>query len=166
VPQSGTYTTTYDAADADMPHEVTVIGGGRFPTCRHCKGVRFELAHAAKHVGEIDHLEEAHAPVSWALPALVPGMARPLIPRARAELPEWIAPQLTQLVDEAPDGPDWLHEIKFPAIAFMRVWTKARQSSSPAPGSTGPINIRRSPRRVGARRAPGISRRRAVWRLP
>jgi hypothetical protein len=23
---------------------------------------RFELSHAAKHVGEIDHLEEAHAP--------------------------------------------------------------------------------------------------------
>jgi hypothetical protein len=43
-----------------MPHEVTVIKGRRFPTCRHCKDIRFELAHAAK----IDHLEEAHAPVS------------------------------------------------------------------------------------------------------
>jgi bifunctional non-homologous end joining protein LigD len=30
-----------------------------------------------------------------------------------AGLPQWIKPQLTQLVDEAPDGPDWLHEIKF-----------------------------------------------------
>jgi hypothetical protein len=38
-----------------------VIKGRRFPTCRHCKGITFELAHAAKHVGEIDHLEEAHA---------------------------------------------------------------------------------------------------------
>jgi bifunctional non-homologous end joining protein LigD len=28
-------------------------------------------------------------------------------------LPGWIKPQLTQLVDQAPDGPDWLHEIKF-----------------------------------------------------
>jgi bifunctional non-homologous end joining protein LigD len=28
-------------------------------------------------------------------------------------LPQWIRPQLTQLVEEAPDGPDWLHEIKF-----------------------------------------------------
>jgi DNA ligase D-like protein (predicted ligase) len=27
--------------------------------------------------------------------------------------PAWIAPQLTRLVDEAPDGPDWLHEIKY-----------------------------------------------------
>jgi len=47
---------------ADMPHEVTVIKGRRFPTCRHRKGISFQLAHAARHVGEIDHLEEAHAP--------------------------------------------------------------------------------------------------------
>jgi bifunctional non-homologous end joining protein LigD len=30
-----------------------------------------------------------------------------------AALPEWIRLQLTQLVDHAPDGPEWLHEIKF-----------------------------------------------------
>jgi hypothetical protein len=41
---------------------LTVIESRRFPTCRHCKGVRFELTHAAKHVGEIDHLDEACAP--------------------------------------------------------------------------------------------------------
>jgi hypothetical protein len=52
VPQSGIYTITHDPAHADMPHEVTVIKGRR-----HCKGVSFELAHAAKRVGEIDHLE-------------------------------------------------------------------------------------------------------------
>jgi ATP-dependent DNA ligase len=28
-------------------------------------------------------------------------------------LPGGIKPQLTKLVDQAPDGPDWLHEIKF-----------------------------------------------------
>jgi bifunctional non-homologous end joining protein LigD len=28
-------------------------------------------------------------------------------------LPQWIRPQLTELVDEAPDGQQWLHEIKF-----------------------------------------------------
>jgi hypothetical protein len=28
-------------------------------------------------------------------------------------LPERIRPQLTQLVQEAPEGPEWLHEIKF-----------------------------------------------------
>jgi DNA ligase D-like protein (predicted ligase) len=42
-------------------------------------------------------------------------MARPLARgrSAAAALPEWIPPQLTQLVDAAPDGDDWLHEIKF-----------------------------------------------------
>ena len=59
VPHSGIYTITHDPAHPGMPHEVTVIKGLRFPTCRHCKGVTFEVAH----VGEIDHLEEAHAPV-------------------------------------------------------------------------------------------------------
>lgn len=42
-------------------------------------------------------------------------MARPVAGRRanEAPLPEWIQPQLTQLVDAAPDGPDWLHEIKY-----------------------------------------------------
>jgi ATP-dependent DNA ligase len=42
-------------------------------------------------------------------------MARPVArPRAdAAALPEWSRPQLTELVDAAPDGPHWLHEIKF-----------------------------------------------------
>jgi ATP-dependent DNA ligase len=42
-------------------------------------------------------------------------MARPLAlaQRNHAALPEWIRPQLTQLVDAAPEGDQWLHEIKF-----------------------------------------------------
>ena len=40
-------------------------------------------------------------------------MARPLARRAHAALPEWIRPQLTELVDAAPEGDQWLHEIKF-----------------------------------------------------
>ena len=32
---------------------------------------------------------------------------------ARSALPEWIRPQLTQLVQAAPDGDQWLHEIKY-----------------------------------------------------
>jgi ATP-dependent DNA ligase len=28
-------------------------------------------------------------------------------------LPSWVKPQLTKLVDQPPDGPEWLHEIKF-----------------------------------------------------
>ena len=31
----------------------------------------------------------------------------------RSPLPHWVRPQLTQLVKEAPDGDQWLHEIKF-----------------------------------------------------
>jgi bifunctional non-homologous end joining protein LigD len=35
-------------------------------------------------------------------------------PRIRpAELPQWIKPQLTKLVEEPPEGSDWLHDIKF-----------------------------------------------------
>ena len=58
-PAIGVYRITHDPQLPDMPHEVTVIQGRRFPTCRHCKGISFELVHAAKHVGEIDHLHEA-----------------------------------------------------------------------------------------------------------
>ena len=32
---------------------------------------------------------------------------------AKAALPDWIRPQLTQLVQAAPDGDQWLHEIKY-----------------------------------------------------
>jgi hypothetical protein len=49
VAQSGIYTITHDPVHAEMPHEVTVIKARRFPTCRHCKGITFQLAHAAKH---------------------------------------------------------------------------------------------------------------------
>lgn len=43
-------------------------------------------------------------------------MARDVVRRRRTEaatLPEWVQPQLTELVDAAPDGDAWLHEIKF-----------------------------------------------------
>jgi bifunctional non-homologous end joining protein LigD len=40
-------------------------------------------------------------------------MARSAPRAAAAALPEWIRPQLTQLVQEALEGPEWLHEIKF-----------------------------------------------------
>jgi DNA ligase D-like protein (predicted ligase) len=33
--------------------------------------------------------------------------------RGTETLPQWIQPQLTQLVDQAPEGDQWLHEIKF-----------------------------------------------------
>lgn len=43
-------------------------------------------------------------------------MARTVARRRRtdaAAMPEWVAPQLTQLADAAPDGDQWLHEIKY-----------------------------------------------------
>src|SRR6476646_7231373 len=43
-------------------------------------------------------------------------MTRSLAGSRRAEataLPTWVKPQLTKLIDQPPDGPDWLHEIKF-----------------------------------------------------
>src|ERR1700720_2042252 len=36
-----------------------------------------------------------------------------------AALPAWIAPQLTQLVDAAPEGDQWLHEIKYDGYRMM-----------------------------------------------
>ena len=65
-----------------------------------------------RHVG-IDHLEEAHAPAPQ--PLFLPGMARTIAGRRRdaVALPNWILPQLTQLVDAAPEGDQWLHEIKY-----------------------------------------------------
>jgi bifunctional non-homologous end joining protein LigD len=43
-------------------------------------------------------------------------MTQSIAGRMRAEataLPSWIKPQLTKLVEAPPDGPEWLHEIKF-----------------------------------------------------
>ena len=58
-------------------------------------------------------------------------VARPLARRRRADataLPAWIKPQLTKLVDEAPEGPEWLHEVKSNSTATgcMPGWTAGR----------------------------------------
>ncbi|HEY1260497.1 MAG TPA: non-homologous end-joining DNA ligase [Stellaceae bacterium] len=47
-------------------------------------------------------------------------MARAVARRGgAAALPQWITPQLTRLVDTAPDGDAWLHEIKFDGYRMM-----------------------------------------------
>jgi len=61
VPESGIYSVSHDPHHADIPREVTVIKGRRFPTCRGCKGVSFVLVHAAKHVHEVEHFDEETA---------------------------------------------------------------------------------------------------------
>ena len=38
---------------------------------------------------------------------------KPATHAAAGTLPLWIRPQLTQLVDAAPEGDQWLHEIKY-----------------------------------------------------
>jgi ATP-dependent DNA ligase len=51
-------------------------------------------------------------------------MPRPIAPRSHAapsSLPDWVRPQLTQLVKEAPDGDQWLHEIKYDGFR-MHAW--------------------------------------------
>jgi ATP-dependent DNA ligase len=45
--------------------------------------------------------------------------------------PKWIKPQLTRLVDEAPTGTDWLHEIKYDGY---RMHARRKHSSAPRRG--------------------------------
>src|SRR5437899_8760694 len=70
-------------------------------------------------------------------------MASPTTPaRRRAEQaspPAWIKPQLAALVKAAPDGPDWLHEIKFDGYRMhARLDRSATQSGAL---DTGHVNI-------------------------
>jgi len=58
VPESGIYRISHDVQHAADEHEITVIKGRRFPTCRHCQGASFELMHAAKHASEMPHMRE------------------------------------------------------------------------------------------------------------
>jgi hypothetical protein len=44
------------------PTRSRLSNGQRFPTCRHCKGITFELGHAAKHVSEVPHLHQEASP--------------------------------------------------------------------------------------------------------
>ena len=46
--------------------------------------------------------------------------------------PKWIGPQLTRLVEEAPTGPDWLHEIKYDGYAHKRIFKTKRIADSRA----------------------------------
>jgi ATP-dependent DNA ligase len=47
-----------------------------------------------------------------AAPAIKSGLSRPSRSRRDAPLPPFIPPQLSQLVEKPPSGPQWLHEIK------------------------------------------------------
>jgi bifunctional non-homologous end joining protein LigD len=61
-------------------------------------------------------------------------MARPVERRRHADaaaLPQWIRPQLTKLVDAAPDGPDWLHESGSTAIAACAASSRETRAAHP-----------------------------------
>jgi bifunctional non-homologous end joining protein LigD len=45
---------------------------------------------------------------------------------AMTALPQWVRPQLAQLVDAAPEGDKWLHEIKFDGYPSMPASIMAR----------------------------------------
>jgi len=57
APETGIYRIAHHAQHVAQEREVTIIKGRRFPTCRHCPQVSFELTHAAKNIDEIPHLE-------------------------------------------------------------------------------------------------------------
>ena len=59
VPQSGIYRITHDPAHMEV-HEVTALKGHRFPHCRHCKHLRFELVHGARYVDELENMGSGH----------------------------------------------------------------------------------------------------------
>lgn len=58
VPDSGIYRIDHNSIHTNMPAEITLIKGRRFPICPHCKSISYQLAHAALHVGETALLKE------------------------------------------------------------------------------------------------------------
>ena len=71
-------------------------------------------------------------------------------------LPQWVRPQLTQLVDAAPDGDDWLHEIKFDGYCMHARLDRGSVRLLTRTGLDWRINVRRSlrPYRHSARAKP------------
>jgi hypothetical protein len=54
-----------------------------------------------------------------------------------AHPPRWIEPRLTRLVEEAPAGTDWLHEVKYDGYAVMVIeWTIRPTSPRACDGGT------------------------------
>ena len=54
------------------------------------------------------------------------------LPWITSRPPRWIKPQLTRLVDEAPAGAGWLHEIKYDSYRMHARMKRACISSRPA----------------------------------
>jgi bifunctional non-homologous end joining protein LigD len=65
--------------------------------------------------------------------------------RSKTEMPGFIKPQLATLKAKAPKGAQWIHEIKFDGTASSSTSTRARRTSSPATGWTGPNAFQQLP---------------------
>src|SRR5438045_8821395 len=59
----------------------------------------------------------------------------------------WVKPQLTRLVDAPPDGPEWLHEIKFDGYRMHARLDRGAVRLLTRTGLDWTINTRRLPRR-------------------
>src|SRR5262249_31561677 len=102
-----------------------------------CSGYQEGSQTSALDIGRrhIGRNPEAHAPAPKPLSAS--GMAPPVAGGrpAAAALPQGILRQLTRLIDQAPDGPDWLHEIKFDGCRMHARLDRGRGSAADAHGA-------------------------------
>lgn len=65
-----------------------------------------------------------------------------------SDLPKWLQPQLCKLVEAPPQGPDWLHEIKYDGYrmhARLDHGTVSLLTRSNGSSSTGPAEIEAGP---------------------
>jgi hypothetical protein len=83
----------------------------------------------------------------------------------KTTLPQWIRPQLTRLADVAPEGDQWLHEIKFDGYRMHARLDRGKRAAANAHRARPDAQIF-GDRRGGvvARCQAGLSRRRAVLR--
>ena len=61
-------------------------------------------------------------------------------------LPRWVEPQLSKLVEKAPTGPQWVHEIKFDGYRMAARIDSGKVQLLTRSGSTGRQSIRQRPR--------------------
>src|SRR5271157_2955306 len=72
-----------------------------------------------------------------------PSMIRRVQTHEIAPPPRWIEPQLCKLVEKAPTGAQWVHEIKFDGYRMAARIDRARFICSLGPGWIGPQKTRR-----------------------
>ena len=86
-------------------------------------------------------------------------------PRVIVPLPGWVAPQLTQLTEAAPSGPQWVHEIKLDGFRMAARIERGRPQLLTRTGVDWSDKVSGRRRDVGeGSRKNGLSRRRAMRR--